>query len=323
MRRRAFILAALAGAAWPGLARGQAARRRIGVFVLGDPPAAGELEIVRELARLGYVEGRNVDYVIRGAGLDTGDRMAAAVRELIAAKPDVLIGPGTSFVYALAAGTRDIPIVVTAVADPVATGLTASMSRPSRNVTGFTISSVSIVSKRLELIRELLPDARKVGRISRPDGLQAPHLDKEAQAAAAQLKMELVSLPLRSGVDIAAAFAIVDREHPAAIICDPDPLNVQFGATIADECMVRDLPLVTAWSSQAKNGALIGYGPPTVENFKGAASYADRILKGAKVADLPFEEPTQLQLAINLRTARSIGVTIPPKLLALADEVVE
>jgi putative ABC transport system substrate-binding protein len=322
MRRRDFIAGLGSAAAWPALARAQSGQRRIGVFVVGAPPPARDLEIVQELARLGYVEGRNVTYLLRGgAGESSGHE--AAVRELIVPKPEVIVGPGSPFAYTLAATTHDIPIVLTATADPVATGLTKSMSRPSQNVTGFTISSASIVSKRLELIRELLPQARGVGRIATPLSLAAPQLDELARRAAGALGLDLMVLPLTSGADIATAFATIDREHLAAIITDPDPLTVQFGATIADECLVRDLPLIESWPSRLQNGALAAYGPASVENIKGAAVYVDRILKGSKVADLPFEEPTQLKLAINLRTARSIGVNVPPTLLARADEVIE
>lgn len=324
MRRRDFIAGLGSATLWPTYAHAQQSARpwRVGIFVLGVPPPARDLEVVRELARLGYIEGRNVVYAVH-SGARQLDQDPPGVRELLAAKPDIMVGPGTSFVYALAEATRDIPIVVTAVADPVATGLTASMSRPTRNVTGFTISSVSIVSKRLEIVRELLPGVQKVGRLSVPNTILSDQLDEQARSAARLLGIELVPMPLHSGSDIAAAFALVDKEHVTAIISDPDPLTVQFSATIADECLVRDLPLIHAWTSQVRNGALIAYGPPNVENFKGAAAYVDRILKGAKVADLPFEEPTQLQLAINLRTARSIGLTVPPKVLALADEVIE
>jgi putative ABC transport system substrate-binding protein len=330
MRRRDFIAGLGAAAAWPASARAQqtARRARIGLFVLGDPPPAADLELVRELRRLGYVEGRNVEYVVRGSREGGPDQIAAVVRELIASKPDVVAGPGTAFVYDLAEATHDIPIVVTAVADPVTTGLSSSMARPSRNITGFTISSPSIVSKRLEFVRDLLPDVQKVGRLFVLAAVRARRsltlqLDEQADKAASALGIKLVPMPLKSGADVAEAFATADREKVSAIVSDPDPLTAQFSARIADECLVRDLPLIHAWSSQVRNGALIGYGPATIENFKGAAGYVDRILKGAKVADLPFEEPTQLQLAINLRTARSIGITVPPKLLALADEVVE
>lgn len=297
-------------------------RRRVALLVIGAAPPLGDLEIVKELARLGYVEGRNVDYVLVS---DNGDpnQASKAAHDLLAAKPDVAVGPGTTLVYALLATVRNIPFVMTATADPVATGLSASMSRPTGNVTGFTIASTTITTKRLELLRELLPGVHKVGRLWVPVSALARQFGEQAQMAAAQLGIELVSLPVKSGSEIASAFSIAERKQVAAIMTDPDPVSVQFDVEIADECLIRNLPLVDAWPSLVRNGAVIAYGPPTIENFRGAATYVDRILKGTKVADLPFVEPTQVKLAINLQAARSIGLTVPANLLALADEVVE
>lgn len=297
-------------------------RRRIGLPVIGPAPPVGDLEIVKELARLGYAEGRNIEYVIASEAGDP-DQLSKAARDLVAAKPEVVVGPGSALSYAVVAADRNIPFVMTAVADPVATGLSASMSRPTLNVTGFTISSPTIASKRLDILRELLPGLRKVGRLWVPVSPLAHQLGEQAQMAAAQLGIEIVSLPVRSGSEIASAFSIADQQQVAAIMTDPDPVTVQFDVTIADECLIRNLPLVDAWPSLVRNGAVIAYGPPGIENFKGAASYVDRILRGAKVAELPFVEPTQVKLTINLQTARSIGLTVPANLLALADEVIE
>jgi putative tryptophan/tyrosine transport system substrate-binding protein len=326
MRRREFI-AALTGVAaaqsLPVWAQSPVTgRRRIELLVIGAPPPLDDLEIVKELARLGYVEGSTVDYLIAS---DSGDpnQSSKAAHDLLAAKPDVVVGPGTTLVYALLATVRDIPFVMTATADPVATGLSASMSRPTRNVTGFTIASTTITTKRLELLRELLPGVHKVGRLWVPVSVLAHQLGEQAQMAAARLGIELVSLPVKSGSEIASAFSIAEREQVAAIMTDPDPVSVQFDVKIADECLIRNLPLMDAWPSLVRNGAVIAYGPPGIENFKGAAIYVDRILRGTQVADLPFVEPTQVKLTINLQTARSIGLTVPANLLALADEVVE
>ncbi|MBV8537549.1 MAG: ABC transporter substrate-binding protein, partial [Alphaproteobacteria bacterium] len=304
----------------PLTARAQADRRyTVGLMMIGGIPPIRDLELVKEMAKRGYVEGRNVTYV---AVTDEGNP-DAAVKKLQAAKPDVVVGPGSTLAYAFAAAVHDIPIVLTATADPVATGLSGSMSRPTGNSTGFTISSMSIVAKRLQILRELVPGLRKVGRLWVPASPLAGELDQQAKTAANSLAIELVSLPLKTSADIEPAFATADKQHVGAMMPDPDPLNVQFAAVITDECLVRDMPLMDAWPSQIQNGAVAAYGPPSVENLAGAATYVDRILKGAKVADLPFVEPSQLKLAINLKTARSIGVTVPANLLALADDVVE
>lgn len=324
MKRREFIALIGGVAAWPLEGRAQQAgpQYKVGIMMIGGIPPTRDLEIVKGLARLGYVEGRNITYVVASDD-DNSDHLPQQVRELLAAKPDVAVGPGSNLAYAFAAAAHEIPVVFTATADPVATGLSASMSRPTKNATGFTISSASIVAKRLEILRELVPGLRKVGRLWVPASSLSGELGRQAQLAAKSFGIEVVSLPLKSSADIEPAFAVADKEHVGAMMPDPDPLNVQFGSVITDECLIRDMPLMDAWPSQIQNGALAAYGPPSVENLAGAVSYVDRILKGAKVADLPFVEPSQLKLALNLKTARSIGVTVPANVLALADDVVE
>ncbi|HTY68024.1 MAG TPA: ABC transporter substrate-binding protein [Alphaproteobacteria bacterium] len=323
MRRREFIAAAGAAALWPLATHAETGRpKKIGIFLVGATLPARDLEIVKELAKLGYVDGRNVTYAIRGDdGTADLDRVA---RDLVGSAPDILVGAGSDLAYSLVEATHDIPIVVTAVADPVDTGLTGSLSRPTRNVTGFTISSTSLATKRLDMLRQLVPGLHKVGWLwSASRVMSALQVTDQLQRAAAQFGLDLVSLPVRSGAEIASAFEQADKEGAKAILTDANPLSVQFGAIIADECQVRDLPLMDPWPSQIQNGALAAYGPARVENLKGAAAYVDRILKGARLADLPFVEPTEVKLAINLKTARSIGVTVPANLLALADEVIE
>jgi putative tryptophan/tyrosine transport system substrate-binding protein len=207
--------------------------------------------------------------------------------------------------------------------DPIALGLSDSMSRPSRNVTGFTNSNLSLAAKRLELLRELLPAARKIGYLW---ALESPIMTartEQARIAAKHLDIDLVSLPLASAGDIPNIFARVDREHLTAILVESDALITRFSATIVDECLIRDLPAMHAWPFEVRTGALMAYGPAQTENNQGSARYIALILKGAKVAELPIQEPTQIRLAINLRTARSIGLTVPPTLLVRADEVIE
>jgi ABC-type uncharacterized transport system substrate-binding protein len=207
--------------------------------------------------------------------------------------------------------------------DPIVLGLSNSMSRPTRNITGFTNSSLSLAAKRLELLRDLVPDVRKVAYLWTPDNPIVAARSEQAQIAADTFGIELVSLPLTSGADIPAAFQTADREQVGAVLVESAQLLARFSAHIVDECLVRNLPAVHAWPFEARAGALMAYGPTTVENHPGVAGYVDRILKGARVVNLPFEEPTQIEFAINLRTARSIGVAIPPILLARADEVIE
>jgi putative ABC transport system substrate-binding protein len=212
---------------------------------------------------------------------------------------------------------------MTVVGDPIALGLTGSMSRPTHNVTGFTNSSLSLAAKRLELLHGIVPALRKVAYFWVPGNPLATLFEAQVRKAADLLGIKLVSLPLTSEADIAAAFALADEEQAMAVLVETDPLTLRFSVTIVDECMVRDLPSIHTWPIEARNGALISYGPAAVENNPRTAIYIDRILKGATVAELPFEEPTEIKLVINLRTARSIGIVIPPTLLARADEVIE
>jgi putative ABC transport system substrate-binding protein len=219
--------------------------------------------------------------------------------------------------------TRNIPIVMTVVGDPIALGLTGSMSRPTHNVTGFTISSLSLAAKRLELLHGIVPALRKVAYLWVPGSRLSTLFEFHVRKAADVLGIKLVSLPLTSEADIAAAFALADEERVTAVLVETDPLTLRVSGTIVDECLVRNLPGMHSWPSEVRNGALISYGPAAIENIPRAANYIDRIFKGAKVAELPFEEPTQIKLVINLRTARSIGFAFPPTLLARADEVIE
>jgi ABC-type uncharacterized transport system substrate-binding protein len=323
MRRREFVT--LLGGAAVGLplsAYAQHRTPRIGVLIVGASAPPRDLELAHQLERLGYVDGRNITYEIRGADGDV-NQLPLLAKELVATRPNVIVGSTSPAALALAASTPDIPIVMTVVGDPIALDLTSSMSSPSRNVTGFTNSSVSLAAKRLELLRELVPGLRKVAYLWVPLNPLTKRFGEEVRNAANALGISLVSLPLTSGVDIGTAFTLAEKEQVMAVLVESDELAVRFSGTIVDECLVRNLPAMHAWPFEVRNGALISYGPAVVENYPRTAIYVDRLLKGAKIVELPFEEPTQIRLAINLRTARSIGISVPSALLARADEVIE
>jgi putative ABC transport system substrate-binding protein len=323
MNRRDVLILVFAGAtAWPNTLPAQQRVPRVAILRNGEAALARDMEIVRELTRLGYVEDRNIGYEVRGADGDL-DRLAPLARELVATRPDVLIGSASQAAAALQGATRDIPIVMTAVGDPVALGLSGSMSRPTQNVTGFTISTLTLAAKRLELLHSTVPTLSKVAYLWVPGNPLATLFEAHVRAAADVLGVSLVSLPLASEADIPAVFARADAERVSAVLVESDPLTLRFSANIADECLVRDLPSMHSWPMEARNGALMSYGPAEIENNSRAALYVDRILRGAKIADLPFEEPAQFKLVVNLRTARAIKLTLPPSLLARADEVIE
>ena len=323
MKRREFI-ALLGGAAiiWPLGTSAQQHIRRVAVLSVGVAPQSREFALAHELAKLGYIEGNNITYDIRGAEGDSS-RLPQLALELVAKKPEVIVGSTSTVAVVLANATREIPIVMMVVGDPIALGLSNSMSHPSRNVTGFTMSTTALAAKRLELLRELVPGIRKVAFLRVRDNPITKRTGEEVQTAADTLGLKIVSLPVASGADITTAFTIAEKEGVTAILIDGDPLMVRFSGTIIDECLVRDLPAMHPWPFEVRNGALISYGPAIVENYSRTALYVDRILRGISIGELPFEEPTQIKLAINLRTARSIGVTVSPTLLARADEVIE
>ena len=323
MRRRDFItLFGGAAAVWPLAAYSQSRLPRVGVLLHARAVSPADLPIARELARLGYVDGRNITYVVRAAEGDAS-RMPLLARELVAEKPDVIVSASSQAALALFDATHDIPIVMTAITDPIALGLTSSISHPTHNVTGFTISTLSLAAKRFELLHDIVPSLHKVAYLWVPENPASVSYKSQAQRAADTFGIELASLPLRSYADIDAAFTRAEQERVRAVLVGASPLTLLFSGRIVDHCHFYNLPCMHTWAIEVHNGALISYGPKTVENFSGAATYVDRILKGAKVANLPFEEPTDIKLTINLRTARSLGVVIPQNVLIRADEVIE
>jgi putative ABC transport system substrate-binding protein len=321
MRRREFIKIVSGSAlAWP--ARAQQRSVHIGILLLGPARPSKELAITSELARLGYEEGRNVSYEIRGADGDF-DRLPMLTRELLAMKPDVLVGASEIAADVLAKATRDIPIVITVMGDPIASGLTSSMSRPTRNVTGFTLSGPTLGAKRLELLHELISGLRRVAYLTTPVGPVYMVFEQHVREAANALGIAIFTVPIVTDESVADGFVIVEREKTQAMLVENTPSNVRLSTRIIDECLFRDLPAIHPWYFEVRAGALMSYGPTMLENHAGAARYVDRLLKGAKISELPIQEPTQFKLAINLRTARAIKLIVPPTLLARADEVIE
>jgi putative ABC transport system substrate-binding protein len=294
---------------------------RVGIlFPAGEAP--GFRKFADALTQLGYVEGRNVVYDIRAAGQFV-ERLPELARELVAKRPDVIVSAATIAARALTDATRDIPIVLALVGDPIGLGLTSSMARPTGNVTGFTTGHDTIAAKRLELLLEVVPTARKVAFMWVPTNEQHRLVEQRTRQAAAALKIELVSLPVTTAEEISTAIASAESTRSAALLIAADPLIVRNRRTIIDECLLRNLPAMHSYSFEVRDGALMSYSSDVGEDYERTAVYVDRILKGAKIADLPFQEPTQIGLTINLRTARSIGLTMPGSLLVRAEEVID
>ncbi|HEY7609707.1 MAG TPA: ABC transporter substrate-binding protein [Alphaproteobacteria bacterium] len=312
---------ALAAGFWSTGLFAQSRTYRVGIlFPVGNSASFGRL--VEALAQRGYVEGRNMTYDIRAAG-DEPERLPQLARELVARRPDVIVSATEPAARALAAATRDIPIVLALIGDPIALGITQSIARPTRNITGFTVGHDTLAAKRLELMRELVPTAQKALLLWVPGNNQNRLIFERMRQASTGLKFELVSLPVTNAGEITAAMAKAGKERSAVLIVAADPLTIRNRQTIIDECLLLNLPAMHSYSIEVRDGALISYGGEVGEDYSRAAPYVDRILKGAKVAELPFQEPTNIRLSINQRTALSMGLTVPQSIILRADEVIE
>lgn len=324
-RRRShgpWIAAALviAGGLWTTNLLADARTYRVAVlFPVSEGPSFGRL--VEALAQRGFVRGRNVTYDVRAAG-GKPELLAEFARELVARRPDVIVTATEPAARAVADATGEVPIVLALIADPIALGLTQSLARPTRNLTGFTIGHDTLTSKRLELMRELVPSAAKVLYLWVPENNTHRVVFDRIRQASTSLRFEMVSLPVNRVEEIAAAMAKAAKERAAVLIVAPDPLTIRNRQSIIDECLVLNLPAMHTFAFEVRDGALISYGGDVAEDYGRTADYVARILRGGKVGELPFQEPSLIRLAINLRTAQSIGLTVPKSILGRADEVI-
>lgn len=277
---------------------------------------------VEALAHRGYVQGRNITYDVRAAG-GKPELLAELARELVSQHPDVIVTATEPAARAAADATRDIPIVLALIADPVELGLTQSLARPTRNLTGFTIGQDALTSKRLELMRELVPMAEKALFLWVPGNNVNRRMFERMRRAATTFKFDLVSLPVTKTEDIAAAMARAAKERLAVLIVAGDPLTIRNRQSIIDECLLLNLPAMHSFTFEVTDGALISYGGDVAEDYGRTADYVARILRGARIGELPFQEPSLIRLAINLRTAQSIGLTVPTSILVRADQVIK
>jgi putative ABC transport system substrate-binding protein len=328
MRRRDFIkVIAGSAAAWPIAARAQQLAMPMIGFLNPYPETDPDLNewLLAFKARLqerGWTDGRNLRIDIRFVGHDDEPARKAAA-ELIALAPAAIVSTTSTTNRAVFDATRSTPIVAAVIGEPVALGFTNSLSRPSANITGFTTFNDALAGKRLELLREMIPNIRKAALLWVPVNPQQVLLAKQTTDAAQTAGLELLSLPLKVADDIAPALAKAETEQVTAVIIAADPLTLTHHRAIIEECMVRKLPAMHTFVFEVRHGALMGYGVDVAENYRRAADYVDRILRGAKIADLPFQEPTKMTFAINLRTARAIQIAVPSSLIAFAADVVE
>jgi putative ABC transport system substrate-binding protein len=274
------------------------------------------------LQELGWAEGRNLKMEVRfGNNSDVAIHQAAG--ELVELGCQVLVSTTSTTTRALVDAGKNIPIVAAVSGDPVALGFTKDLSHPTGNVTGFTTFNDTLAAKRFQMLHEIVPTMRKVALMWISINPQQALLETQTREAANAMGIELASLPIQALKDVPAALAKAQGEQASAIIIGADPMTVANARAISEACISMKMPAMHTFVSEAKNGALMSYGIDIFDSYRRAADYVDRILKGAGVADLPFQEPTRFTLAINLQTARAIGVKVPSTLLALADEIIE
>jgi putative tryptophan/tyrosine transport system substrate-binding protein len=327
MRRRDFIAGLGSAAAWPLEARAQDVQmRRIGAISISAENDAGAQDIievfVKRLRELGWIEGRNIRIDYRYPGNDAA-RLHAYARELVALRPDVIFAMSPA-VTALKEATRTIPIVFSGGADPIAGGLVASLARPDGNVTGFANNPPSIATKRLVLLREIAPQVLRVAMMYDP--AQAPDASEflaELQAAAPSLRAEVVGLPARNIEDAESGIAALARMPDGGLVVYAGGFTITSIDAIAAAAAKYKIPAIYRDRRYVAAGGLASYGTNGFESLRGAADYVDRILRGAKPADLPVQLPTKFELVINLKTAKALGLSIPETLLATADEVIQ
>jgi len=268
------------------------------------------------------VEGRNLIIEYRWA-VGRQERLPELAAELVRLKVEIIVTAVTPAIEAAKRATSTIPIVMAAVADPVGSGLVVGLARPGGNVTGLTALSTDLAGKRLHLVRELVPKATRVTVLALRGTSATKLLLEEMRAAAQQLGVQLVGQEVKEAGDLPSAFAAMLRERAQALIVQASPLSGDNARRIAELAAQHRLPAMYEVRSSVEAGGLVSYGPSFSEMFRRAAFYVDRILKGAKPADLPIEQPTKFELVINMKAAKALGLTIPQALLARADQVIQ
>jgi putative ABC transport system substrate-binding protein len=328
VRRRGFIVVLGGAAAWPlvGPAQQPEQIRRVGVLMSlpeNDPRSRARVTtLAQALGRFGWVEGKNIRIDYRFAASDpTLFKTYAA--ELVGLLPDAILATSSSAVAALRQQTRTIPVVFTPVADPVGQGFVESLARPGGNITGFTTSDAELMGKWLQLLKEVAPSVTRVAVIFNPDTASyAPLFNRLIETAAASFGMTVTLAPVHDDAGIGEAIAAQAHQPGGSLICLPDNFNVAHREAIIAATARHGLPEI-GQRELTRAGGLISYDLDTDYGYMQATSYIDRILRGANPADLPVQQPTKYALIINLKTAKALGLTVPPSMLDLADELIE
>ena len=281
------------------------------------------LELNRQALRdLGYIEGKNIVFEYRHAD-NKLERLPALADELVRLKVDVIFTPGINEALAAKNATRTIPIVFSTTADPVAAGLVDSLARPGGNITGFTYIGAVLSGKRLELLKETVPKLSRVGVLWNPQDPASTQQWKESQLSARELGLQLNSMEVSSADKYEGAFEDATKARSAAIAVTQSALTNSYQKRIADLAAKKRLPAIYPRADFVENGGLMSYGADQTESSRRVASLVDKIIKGAKPADLPVEQPTKFELVINLKTAKALGLTIPPVVMMRAEKVIK
>ncbi|HSE02155.1 MAG TPA: ABC transporter substrate-binding protein [Burkholderiales bacterium] len=310
----------------PLAARAQTPETLPRIGFLGNSTAALEANLIgpfqEGLRDLGYVEGKNVLIEYRWAE-GKYERFPALIGELLAQKIEVIVTAGTPATLAVKKASTSVPLVMIAVGDPVGTGIVASLARPGGNITGLTSISPELDGKRLQLLREVVPEISYIAVLWNSSSPLQVVAERATRAAAQVLQIKVLSLGVRTKEEIEDAFAQIIRERPGALLVLADRLFLHHRARIMDFATQHRLPGVHAYRELVEAGGLMSFGPSYAGMHKRAAYYVDKILKGAKPADLPVEQPTRFELVVNLKTAKALGLTIPPTILFRADKLIE
>jgi putative ABC transport system substrate-binding protein len=279
-------------------------------------------EFTQALAGLGWTDGRNLRMDLRWGG-DDNNRIRALAKELVGLQPDVILTSGTVVTAAVQRETRSIPIVFAAVADPVASGIVARLDRPSGNITGFATAEATLAGKWLELLSEIPPGLKRAAIMFNPDMAPVSTFMHSLETAARSLKIAPIITPVHSDVEIETAIIALGREPGGGLVVMPDWFTGVHRVPLILAAARNNVPAVSYLSDFARDGGLLSYGTDPAESFRRAATYVDRILRGEKPGDLPVQFPTKFEMVVNLKTAKALGLAVPPSIMLRATEVIE
>jgi putative tryptophan/tyrosine transport system substrate-binding protein len=329
MRRREFITVLAGSAVWPLMATAQqsAVKRRIGALMLqsenNEQGSIARNSFEQGLARLGWIVGRNLEIDYRWDMNET-EKARLAVAQLLALAPNVIVANGTQALAGAQQSTRTVPIVFAAVSEPVRQGFVASLARPGGNITGFTNLEPTVAAKWLELLKAIAPKITRVTVVFNLDtSAFAMLFFRAAEAASRKMGVQIILAPVHDDAGIEASLRAAGREPGGGVIIPPDPFMSARSKLVVDMATRYDVPAIYEFKFFAAEGGLLSYGIDLPDLYSRSASYVDRILRGEQPADLPVQQPTKFQLVINLKTAKTLGLTVPAALLATADEVIE